>query len=445
MSRVELLEPVFQDGIQNTNFFNGRLLSAEDLRTEQRAARAQRAQLAEAVGAGVVRGLRVARAGVGSPPGSTASAVVTVSAGLAFNGSGQALELRADTEVALVREADTAATGAGLFATCEPPETTAVVAGVGVYLLTLSPASGYVGRAPASGLGGEPLSGPGCGSRYAVEGVRFRLLELNAGVRQRLSPAALAALAALSGASTPPGVSLLRNLLAHFCLGGGRDLAFARRPFGDVAAGEDAEDLLAAFAGSGALTPCDVPLALVHWTTGGIGFVDEWAVRRAVAPRPAGGEWRPPLDARARAAAEARFLQFQAHLEEVRAAGPNPHLLVASDYFRYLPPVAFIPLRASPFAGFNAAGMFQTQVTRPHVFVEGAQAESLLRLSLAHPPIDLSSREMIWLYLVRENMLAYDEGGAARPQPYMIVANGHIPYQGAAQYDLSSWNYSNYA
>src|ERR1044072_1835840 len=65
MNRVDLLEPLLEGGIANTNFFNGRLLSAEDLRAEQKASRQQRSQLGLAIGAGVVDGLWVERAAAG--------------------------------------------------------------------------------------------------------------------------------------------------------------------------------------------------------------------------------------------------------------------------------------------------------------------------------------------------------------------------------------------
>jgi hypothetical protein len=61
------------DGVRFVNFFNGRLLTAEDLRREQDANVVLRDRLGTAVGDGVVRGLRVAlpgppsRAGHGAP------------------------------------------------------------------------------------------------------------------------------------------------------------------------------------------------------------------------------------------------------------------------------------------------------------------------------------------------------------------------------------------
>jgi hypothetical protein len=51
---------------------------------------------------------------------------------------------------------------------------------------------------------------------------------------------------------------------------------------------------------------------------------------------------------------------------------------------------------------------------------------------------------MLWLYQVRENQQAIDAGSGTPPKLYMVFANGHIPFQGEAQYDLNYWNYANF-
>ena len=107
MSAIELLEPFLEQGIRNTNFFNGRLLSAEDLRAEQEANRQQHQQLGQAIGEGIAYGLEVRQAIDTSPPSGTAAPLVKVSAGLALNRRGQALFLPSEIELALVREKET--------------------------------------------------------------------------------------------------------------------------------------------------------------------------------------------------------------------------------------------------------------------------------------------------------------------------------------------------
>src|SRR5688500_18474226 len=116
---VDLLEPVLTDGIQNTHFFNGRILTAEALRTEQQAGRWQRWQLGRAAGHGIVCGLEIRLGNPGAPGQGVPT--VHVTSGLAFNSLGQALALPKDKEVALAPEIGQSSVEAGLFGTCGQP------------------------------------------------------------------------------------------------------------------------------------------------------------------------------------------------------------------------------------------------------------------------------------------------------------------------------------
>lgn len=451
MERIELLEPFFRDGILNTNFFNGRLLSAEDLRTEQEAARTRAAQLGRAAGAGVVAGLRVARVSVAGPAGDPKRAVVSVSAGLGVNRAGQLLSLSVAAEVALLRADETAADPeAGLFAACQPPTTASVVAGAGAYVLTVRPASGYAGRAPASGLGGEPLTGPGCGSRYAVEGVRFKLVELNTADNALVDAAAAKRMGDLSKKTDLASQSLLRNELAHACFGTARLGAFAAAPFAqddDPATPPPAYGALEALYASGQLDACDLPLALVRWSQTGIDFVDEWAVRRRATRAPALDRWSHLADDRRAAEGEAAFQQFQDHLAALVAAAPNLKTLGARAHFKYLPAAGFVPL-GTPAPGGKIAGGFDLDnffaglTVRAPVFADGARLAPLLRQSAAHAPIDTAGGEFLWLYRVAQNARARDGGSNARA--YVAFAAGHVPWIGEARFDLARWDYANY-
>src|SRR6185295_8945664 len=137
MSTVDLLQPVRAGGVQRNNFFNGRLLSAEDLRAEQEANRARHRQRANATGDGVARGMEVSvvAKGPGSPTGG-------VTGGLALNRCGDLLALGEKTTVALVPAAQPGDVAAGLLAECgcEGPATTDVLTAEGVYVLVVSPA-----------------------------------------------------------------------------------------------------------------------------------------------------------------------------------------------------------------------------------------------------------------------------------------------------------------
>ena len=451
MERIELLEPFLRNGLLNTNFFNGRLLSAEDLRTEQEAARSRSSQLGRAAGAGVVAGLRVARVSVAGPAGDPKRAVVSVSAGLGINRVGQVLSLPVAAEVALLR-GDEAAEGpdAGLFAACQPPTTASILLGAGAYVLTVRPASGYSGRAPASGLGGEPLTGPGCGSRYAVEGVRFKLVELDTADNALIDAAAAKRMSDLAKKTDLASQSRLRSELAHACFGTARLDAFAAAPFShddDAATPPPAYGALEALYSSGQLDSCDLPLALVRWSQTGIDFVDEWAVRRRATRPPALDRWSPLADDRRAADGEAAFQQFQDQLAWLVASSQNLKTLGAKAHFKYLPAAGFVPL-GTPAGGGKIAGGFDLDnffaglTVRAPVFADGARLAPLVRQSAAHAPVDTDSGEFLWLYRVVQNARARAAGSPARE--YAAFAGGHVPWVGEARFDLARWDYSNY-
>src|SRR5712692_6155577 len=102
MNTKQLSETITDGGIHLTNFFNGRLLTAEDLRTEQLANRQQHQQLGQAIGKGIISGLYVQLASATTPASGASAATLTVSAGLALNRQGQMLALPVDTSVTLV-------------------------------------------------------------------------------------------------------------------------------------------------------------------------------------------------------------------------------------------------------------------------------------------------------------------------------------------------------
>lgn len=111
----------------------------------------------------------------------------------------------------------------------------------------------------------------------------------------------------------------------------------------------------------------------------------------------------------------------------------------------FLPPIGFLPIGTGPRPAFDYKVFFQDKTHQDEsVFIEGAQVCSLIREALAYPPIDLNSEEMVWLYLIRENIELFDLGAAQRPQSYVVFVNGHTPYRGNARYDLNRWNFSNY-
>jgi hypothetical protein len=447
----QLLETILAGGIQHSAFFNGRLLTAEAMQAEQTAQRRQDERLGQAIGAGVVAGMDVVLAAAGANGGE---ARVDISPGLAINPRGQTLAVPPDVSVVLVQPLAAPATG-GDFVDCGGDGPLTLPTGTSIYILLAAPAWDYQGRAPQSGLGGDGQI-TGCGNRWLVDGMLFRLIKFDPTAVPGISADTCADLVALMNRTDAAGVHLLRNRLAHLCLGT-EDLAGARRgwfapvtgtpftpPYGALDALRAPDDPggcsgPALQATTRRITGCDVPLALIYWTANGIRFVDNWAVRRRPAPAQS-LSWDVLIGARRSREAEALLLQFQDQLAVLRAL-PKPKLVAARDHLRYLPPVGILPL-AGPGTGgppgFTANAFFAGLTCRD-VFLNGARLEPLIRAALAYPPVDLTSKELIWRYHVRENTLAQPESGA--PPPYLVFASGHVPYMGESHLDVLHANY----
>lgn len=450
MGRVELLEPILADGIFNANFFNGRLLSAEDLRTEQDSVRARLSQVGRAAGAGIVAGLWVESVATRSTAGGAAGAVVSVTAGLAVNRAGQTLALPEDTEVALVRADDAAvevSDDAGLFKTCVPPVASTILTGEGLYVLALAPASGYEGKAQASGLT-DVSSGRCCGAKYAVAGVHFKFARLDVATNKVIDTDTRTHLLTLMRAGDAVSLSLLRNELAYLCFGRSAFDIFARDPFASVAEAQaNASDagVLADLYDSNALTDCDVPLALVYWSKNGIEFVDGWSVRRRATHAPLPDRWSETVDDPRASAGEAAFRQFQDQLERLRRA-VAPQGVSAREYFRYLPPVGIVPVAPARFplsTRFVYPKFFDGITCREPVHLEGARLGALVRHAYSFAAHDLASRQMLWLYWVRQNTKAIADGSLSTNY-YLVFTSGHVPFAGESRFDISLLDYSNY-
>jgi hypothetical protein len=441
---INLGQPITTGGIRNANFFNGRLLSAEDLQAEQSANRRHHHQLGRAAGAGIIHGLEVRLT-----PGVTPPTEVTVSAGLALNRRGQPLALAQDVDVALVPTPGPAAAGAGLFGDCEPPQP--VLTGTGVYLLAVAPASAFAGRVPATsltglgnfacGCGGSAAPAAGCGAAYAIEGVQFRFVRVELSTAPGVSAELLQQLDGLMAQGTAASLSLLRNLLAHVCLGTVQRSGFPVDPLPGGRAGTGYPYLVDPLIGLGGLTDCDVPLALVYWTTAGIQFLDLGSVRRRPLPGPPDQPWPLAPGGGLASVGEAVSVQFQEQLGQLTNLGT----VRALDYFRYMPAAGLLPLPGSDGApGVDYRAFFATLPYRDPTFIEGATLEALTRASLSYAPIDVTAGELIWLYLVRENRQALDQGASPPPRPYLVFTSGDVPHQANARFDLARWDYSNY-
>ncbi|WP_437576632.1 hypothetical protein [Sorangium sp. So ce887] len=422
MKSTELLQPILEGGVRSINFFNGRLLTGEDLTAEQAASREWLGRLGKLLGGGVAGGLTVSPSPVAGKP------AVIVDAGLAMNALGQALRLTSAIEVSLLRP-DGAPDDAAApppptkdFGDCQPRETGIYRTGDGVYLLTLAPAGGAEGSVPTNGLGNLTAT---CATRFLVDAVKFRLISLSSAFtnEQLLGPK-------------------LRNLVAAKCFGVASSRALVTDPFGAPPASTKLLDTLGK-----KLPACDVPLAVLHWTAeGGVEFIDHWCVRRRLAGPPDELVWSPALGERSIAESEAMMLQFQDQIDALATSGVTRETFVATTAFDYLPAAGVIPLAGTAgFRGFLPDQLFKGLKARDPIFIEGARVASLLRRGRCFPPMDLASGEMLWVYHVRENAMKADGLSGTTVQPYAIFVSGQVPYDGGAVFDIAHWDYASFA
>lgn len=419
MAVRQLGESILDGGLRSINFFNGRLLSAEDLSQEQTANREARRALGQASGDGIAYGLEVVR-----PAGlSSSQPIVTIRPGLAVNRRGQSMYLSDSLDLALTRPTNPAAGGNSDFGECQPLQPGVYVTGVGVYLLVMQPAQGTEGRAQISGLGN---SGVGCNTKYNLQGVQFRLVTLNLGPTE-LSDAAR-----------------LRNNVAYDCFGSADAGVqnFVADPFGAPLSGYG---LLDALRINGVLTPCDVPLALIEWNTLGLGFIDRWAVRRRITRPSPTSRWPLLLGERRMSEAEAMFLQFEEQIEDIRLnETTNLPLIKASDRFTFLPPAGLLPvLTDSSPSGFSPQTFFGDLASRDIAMTDGRLLRQLMQEALYHDPIDLRDPEKIQLYLIYENVQAVAAGQTS--QLALVFASPALPYRGVARFKAANWNLSRFA
>lgn len=414
MSAIQLEQPVL-DGIRWTNFFNGRLLSAEDLSADQLADRNARRLLGQAIGEGVAFGLEVSVV-AGTSPG--VDPVVAIEAGVAINRQGQALALNSPAQLALVRPSPAAGTsGSAAFSECTPPVSGTYIAGEGVYLLVMSPASFSDGRAPASGLGNISAT---CTTRSRVDTVQFRLIEMTSADASDLVKA--------------------RNRIAYQCFGYPGAASFFQDPLNASGARGLIDGMRPTF-----LTPCDVPLAVILWTaTNGLVFVDNWAARRRPARR-AVTDILPPLTGDRRLSeGEAMVLQFEDQIRTIRASESNLGAISAVDRFDFLPPLGLIPvLGAGSPAGFDTNTFFGALASRDIAPLDAGGLRSLAHDAIYQEPIPVGASGKIQLYQLWDNVQAVASG--ASRQLVVVFASPALSYRGIARFGRAQWNVSRFA
>lgn len=438
---IALDHPVFSEtSPRAAHFFNGRLLTAEDLSREQQANTDGHKQLGRALGDGIVRGFEVSVAG-----DSTAERpVLTISSGLAFNRRGRTIELMRDVNLPLSKPSTPLPGGdsSAAFEECASTQDGVFILDrEGVYLLTVKPAEAREGRALVSGLNNGASA---CNSKNRVAAVKFQLISLRDQLTSELSDLAAALQTNSDDSNRLKQTHRLRNRVAHRCYGttDARLDSFVADPFGTT---DTSYGLLDDLRSNNTLTDCEVPLAVMYWTRAGVQFLDMWSVRRRItAPYlPAFGG--ALLADQRKAEGEAIFWQFQQQLQSLVQALGNAQLAIATQYMSYLPPVGMLPLANQRIGGFTYRDFFQGQTYRDPAFIEGGQVRALIQDTLGYPAIDLNSKLMIWLYLVRENAQRVDGDPFMPTQPYLIFVSGFARDWGDARYDINRFGYANVA
>lgn len=411
-----LQQTILDGGIRAVNFFNGRLLTGEDLSREQTARREADRRLGLAFGDGIAWGLEVNP--IENHPLGTA---VTINAGLAINRKGQTLYLPNALDVLLSDRSAPKVAPTRSFADCGL-KSGVVATRPGIYLLTLAPDEADEGHAMSQSLDEGNVR---CNSDALVEAVQIRMLPL---AMELDEPAR-------------NDSDRLRNAVAWQCFGLDNMANFLIDP---LRMPSQMPEPLEKLAGK-VYTECDVPLAVVHITTK-IEFVDLWSVRRRPTPRGCTGAFAYPVEERRRAEGEAMSLQFQNQLATMTAASGDVRNLVARGKFVQLPAAGLLPMPGDSAGDAAAiASFFAGCTVRGPAFIEGARLEELLRDSYSYPPITPNSGELIWLYWVRENRQAIDSGRDPKPRACLVFTSGHMPYQADARFDVAKWDYANTA
>lgn len=387
---TDLLEPVVDDGVRLTHFFNGRVLTAEDLKREQDALRGRHRGLAGALGEGVVHGMEVTvgTRTLSSPPSGADTLVVSgptvsITPGLAFNLDGDPVALPQRVELRLTPGTPAQDAAAGLFAACTSASAQISLTNAGFYLLSARPAAAFSRERAAAVDHASDGVGAACGSRFTQEGASFSLVPIplpSPTAQVPLSGVLSTLLTAVNNdvertrrsdttdADLAPrlarGLSKLRSAMAYWCMGWGRhDARVAALAVGGASPGPLTP--IDALRQAGQLSACDVPLAVLFVSRRQLEFVDMWSVRRVPSPLGEQTVFGIATGALPRSESAAMFLQFRDHASMFFGSSPvaAPRTVVASEWFVYLPPVGIIPVDpGSGREGMVAVGATQIEL-----------------------------------------------------------------------------------
>jgi hypothetical protein len=236
----------------------------------------------------------------------------------------------------------------------------------------------------------------------------------------------------------------LRNRVAHLMLGTA-DPRLRRFDVDPLGSPVGAYGLLDDLRDTGCLGDEQVPLAVLTWTAAqGIRFVDLWSVRRPLVAPALDTRFPTLLGDRRRAEAEATFLQFQAQVGDLLAAGSALASVTAADRFEFLPPVGIVPIAgAGSLVGFDADGFLGDQGSRELATTDAALVRALVQEGLGHDPITVGGPEKVQRYLIWENELEVQAGEVGRR--VLVFARRTLPYRGIARYGRARFGLSRFA
>jgi len=446
MSARHLAEAILDGGIASVNFFNGRLLTGEDLTAEQTAVRTARRRLGQALGSGVATGLDVTASNAGV-------ARLRVGAGLAVDRLGDGLKLERPIDLLLTVPPAPGLGGDVGFAACAPASGDPGLVGTGLHVLVIGAAEGFAGRAPANGLNlAACVEAVPCDRKYQIDGVRFRLVKVASTVLAPLIGLSGAAFNAALADASVAGRSRLRSLVAHAGFG-----TLARRarwadpqtaldqPAAPPSAAAQPLGLSDVLRGLELIADCEVPLAVVDLgAAGAIRWLDAWSVRRRVTAPEVATRWPWLVSDRLVVDGEACFEQFQDHIGGIVAAGGALAAITALSRLAWLPPLGIIPMAVQGgAAGFVPATFFGTRAAGEIATLDATQLRTLTEESWRHEAIDLAGPGQVQCYVLWENLTAVAKQQAQRLS--LVFASSSLPFRGAARFGFAHFNLSRFA
>ncbi len=405
MSDQTVLEQAPFNGVRNVHFFNGRVLTAEDLQEEQYANHLRNWQLGRVLGEGIVDGFTV-RHNVGG----AGTASIDVAPGMAINRMGQVLDLRTVASVDLTGQIKQPAPvrlpgRVKPFKPCgalnlEASDETITT---GVYLLVAYPDVKPTGQAPRVEYNNFNWAAA-CGQRYMEEEIAYRLIEIRySDVRlPRLLQGYYKELMQVPNPSAYEQ-SRLRNLVAHAFLG-----TFERPEGGFRVFGEQHQKTERVTYGPldslrerkrDRLYDCEVPLALVQTVDTTIVAVDQWSVRRRLHRISGASPLNVGMLDRAEAEAEATIMQFQEQIDayagDLSSDGTDLQAR-ARDLFHVMPAAGLLTPGMS-----SATAFFDGLSTVGPAFLTSTAVPGLLERIMMYPPVVLGENHTFMLYQAR--------------------------------------------